>query len=89
VKIDPRQEVGEAFCRRHLQMMINDCLIRVVETRQVEMEIQPTTTDHLSQGFEARVNIAPLPSSDNGLRFANRGPKLSLCETRPQSGLSD
>jgi hypothetical protein len=39
------------------------------------------TTDHSSQGFEARVNIASFPSSDHGLRFADPGPKLCLCET--------
>ena len=60
-------------------MMINDGFIRVVETGQVEMEIQPATTDHPSQGFEAWVNIASFPSSDDGLRFANPGPKLCLC----------
>ena len=61
----------------------------LIETGYVEMEIQPAATDHSPQGFEARVNGAPFPSSDDRLRFANPRSELGLRQSRSESGFFD
>jgi hypothetical protein len=78
VEANPLEQIGESFRRGHLEVFVNDDRRRVVQLRETHGELEPTASDHLSEGLEARGHGTSLPSGDDRLRLTDPFSQLGL-----------
>jgi len=71
MEVDALHQVVQTLGRSHPEVIVDDRVVRVIGTRQVEVEIQPTASDNLSKGLKAGNHITSFPSGDHRLRFGD------------------
>ena len=75
--------------RCHLEMLINDDGVRVIDSREVEVEIQFAPSDDLTQRLKTRDYITVFPASDDGSGLPDSGSELGLGQASTQPCFSD
>src|SRR5581483_5218916 len=79
--------VPHAFRGRKPKLLMDQREVRVVVIRQLEPELEPAGADQLAQRFQARLDVAALPTGDLGLRALHAARELGLGQPRAQARL--
>jgi hypothetical protein len=89
VETNSLEEVGKALGWGHAEMLVDDRHALIISLRQIEREVEPTGTNDASQCFKARLNLAPFPAGDHGLRLCDPIAKAGLSQARPQPSFAN
>jgi hypothetical protein len=89
VELNAGKKVGKPLSWRHLQMLINDREVRVVEPRKMKSEFETTGAYDISKRLQAGLDVSSFPARNDRLGLAQTVTKFSLRQTSSKPGFLD